>query len=352
MGYNIDFEIAALLFEATFIVFFMIKRFLPTVQNRLYIVACLMSLAAVVLDIVTAFLDCNAATIPHVFIYAANTIYFCIVPALTFIFCLYCIYMAKQESLIHTPLIVVISIPLVISELLSLTNPLTGLVYYFENNVYMHGEWYPFEFVANGIYIVCIMAIMAISRNKITKVQFISTAVSCVLLSLGAILQGTLFSDVLLTNAFVSLAMVVTYLSLQNPDMFIDRTSNMFNSDAFHEISVENMKLGKDFSIIYFMIDDYKNLDEMKEHYRRGGLGDVKVKKLLINVLNEELDPIRARRHELEKDIPYIYEVLKKGSENAREVAAKTLDEVKAAMRINYFDDAELIKAQQAKYNG
>lgn len=99
-------------------------------------------------------------------------------------------------------------------------------------------------------------------------------------------------------------------------------------------------------------LPDYANLDELKEHYTKGGLGDVKVKKLLINVLNEELDPIRARRHELEKDIPYIYEVLKKGSENAREVAAKTLDEVKAAMRINYFDDAELIKAQQAKYNG
>lgn len=98
-------------------------------------------------------------------------------------------------------------------------------------------------------------------------------------------------------------------------------------------------------------LPDYANLDELKEHYTKGGLGDVKVKKLLINVLNEELDPIRARRHELEKDIPYIYEVLKKGSEKAREVAAQTLDEVKAAMRINYFDDIDLINAQQAKYN-
>lgn len=98
-------------------------------------------------------------------------------------------------------------------------------------------------------------------------------------------------------------------------------------------------------------LPDYANLDELKEHYTKGGLGDVKVKKLLINVLNEELEPIRARRHELEKDIPYIYEVLKKGSEKAREVAAQTLDEVKAAMRINYFDDIDLINAQQAKYN-
>ncbi len=98
-------------------------------------------------------------------------------------------------------------------------------------------------------------------------------------------------------------------------------------------------------------LPEYANLDELKEHYQRGGLGDVKVKKFLINILNETLDPIRARRHELEKDIPYVYEVLKKGSETAREVAAQTLYEVKEAMRINYFDDPELIKSQQEKYN-
>ena len=98
-------------------------------------------------------------------------------------------------------------------------------------------------------------------------------------------------------------------------------------------------------------LPDYANLDELKAHYQRGGLGDVKVKKLLNNVLQEELEPIRTRRHELEKDIPYIYEVLKKGSDVAREVAAQTLSEVKAAMKINYFEDEELIRAQQAKYN-
>lgn len=98
-------------------------------------------------------------------------------------------------------------------------------------------------------------------------------------------------------------------------------------------------------------LPEYANLGELKEHYTRGGLGDVKVKKFLINILNDTLEPIRERRHELEKDIPYVYEVLKKGSEAAREVAAQTLDEVKAAMKINYFDDIELINAQQAKYN-
>ena len=95
---------------------------------------------------------------------------------------------------------------------------------------------------------------------------------------------------------------------------------------------------------------DYACLDEMKEHYKRGGLGDVKVKKFLNNVIQEELEPIRNRRKELEKDIPAVYEILKKGSETAIEVAANTLAEVKSKMKINYFDDVELINSQAEKY--
>ena len=95
---------------------------------------------------------------------------------------------------------------------------------------------------------------------------------------------------------------------------------------------------------------EYKNLDEVKDHYRRGGLGDMKCKKFLTKVLNDRLEPIRQRRHEFEQDIPEVYNILKKGSEAAREVAAQTLSEVKAAMRINYFDDKELIQAQAEKY--
>lgn len=97
-------------------------------------------------------------------------------------------------------------------------------------------------------------------------------------------------------------------------------------------------------------LPDYANLDELKTHYTRGGLGDVKVKKFLNNVMQETLEPIRARRKELEKDIPAVYEILKKGSEVARETAAQTLSEVKSAMRINYFEDEELIRSQAAKY--
>ena len=98
-------------------------------------------------------------------------------------------------------------------------------------------------------------------------------------------------------------------------------------------------------------LPEYANLDELKAHYRRGGLGDVKVKKFLAAVMQETLEPIRARRKEYEKDIPAVYEILRKGSEAAREVAAQTLHDVREAMKINYFDDAELIRSQQALYD-
>ena len=97
-------------------------------------------------------------------------------------------------------------------------------------------------------------------------------------------------------------------------------------------------------------LPEYASLDELKEHYRRGGLGDVKCKKLLIAVLEEELAPIRARRREFEQNIEGVYEMLRKGSQVAQAKAARTLMEVKDAMRINYFQDKELIARQAEAY--
>lgn len=99
-------------------------------------------------------------------------------------------------------------------------------------------------------------------------------------------------------------------------------------------------------------LPEYPNLDELKAHYRRGGLGDVKVKKFLIAILEEELAPIRARRKEWEQDIPEVYRLLKEGSDAARAVAADTLADVRRAMKINYFEDAELIAEQARKFRG
>ncbi len=95
-------------------------------------------------------------------------------------------------------------------------------------------------------------------------------------------------------------------------------------------------------------LPDYPNLDELKAHYRRGGLGDMKVKKFLAAILQETLSPIRERRAELEKDIPAVIDILRRGTEVAREAGAQTMSEVRRAMRLDYFDDATFT-AEQAK---
>ena len=95
---------------------------------------------------------------------------------------------------------------------------------------------------------------------------------------------------------------------------------------------------------------EFKNLDELKAAYTHGGIGDMKCKKLLNSVINRMLDPIRERRHTFEQDIPEIFNLLKKGSEQARETAAQTMDEVRKAMPIDYFNDAALIQQQAEKY--
>ena len=97
-------------------------------------------------------------------------------------------------------------------------------------------------------------------------------------------------------------------------------------------------------------LPDYQNLDELKDHYRRGGLGDMKCKKFLNQVLNKFLEPMRQRRAEYEKDIPEIYNILKKGTAQAREVGIQTMDEVRKAMRIDYFNDADLIRQQTERF--
>lgn len=97
-------------------------------------------------------------------------------------------------------------------------------------------------------------------------------------------------------------------------------------------------------------LPEYASLDELKAHYRRGGLGDVKVKRLLIAILNEMLDPIRERRHYYESRIEEVYDVLRRGSETARAAAAETLAEVRRAMKIDYFEDQQLIAEQARQY--
>lgn len=149
------------------------------------------------------------------------------------------------------------------------------------------------------------------------------------------------------------------YLS-EEPDEIQKKVFSMFTDPTHIKVSDPgNLEGNTVFTYLdafcrpeYFaeFLPDYANLQELKDHYTRGGLGDMKVKRFLNNVLQAELEPIRNRRKEYQKDIPYVYEILKKGSEKAEAVAEKTLQEVKASMKINYFNDQELIAAQAEKF--
>ena len=102
--------------------------------------------------------------------------------------------------------------------------------------------------------------------------------------------------------------------------------------------------------MVHCCMKDYETLQEMKDHYTRGGLGDMKCKKLLMNILQDTLEPFRQRRAEFESDIPAVYDILKQGCEKAREAAVETMDEVRRAMKLNYFEDAALISSQSERF--
>lgn len=137
----------------------------------------------------------------------------------------------------------------------------------------------------------------------------------------------------------------VKKMSNGEPRMSMDEPGHLEGNAVFTYL--EAFSTDDDFANFW---PEYKNLTELKEHYVRGGIGDGNCKKFLNTIINNMLEPMRQRRHEFEQDIPEIYNILRKGTEKAREVAVQTMDEVRKAMRIDYFNDAELIRQQAEKY--
>ena len=137
----------------------------------------------------------------------------------------------------------------------------------------------------------------------------------------------------------------VKKMSNGEPRMSMDEPGHLEGNAVFTYL--EAFSTPDDFAEFW---PEYKTLDELKEHYVRGGIGDGTCKKFLNSVLNRIMEPIRVRRHEFEQDIPEIYNILRKGTDAARETAAQTMDEVRKAMQIDYFNDAALIQQQSEKY--
>lgn len=139
----------------------------------------------------------------------------------------------------------------------------------------------------------------------------------------------------------------VKKMSNGEPRMSLDEPGHLEGNAVFTYL--EAFSSDEDFAEFW---PEFKTLEELKAQYVKGGIGDGTTKKFLNNVLNKFMEPIRQRRHEFEQDIPEIYNILKKGTEKARETAAQTMCEVRSAMQINYFDDAELIRQQSERFKG
>ena len=139
----------------------------------------------------------------------------------------------------------------------------------------------------------------------------------------------------------------VKKMSNGEPRMSLDEPGHLEGNAVFTYL--EAFSSDEDFAEFW---PEFKTLEELKAQYVKGGIGDGTTKKFLNNVLNKFMKPIRQRRHEFEQDIPEIYNILKKGTEKARETAAQTMCEVRSAMQINYFDDTELIRQQSERFKG
>lgn len=139
----------------------------------------------------------------------------------------------------------------------------------------------------------------------------------------------------------------VKKMSNGEPRMSLDEPGHLEGNAVFTYL--EAFSSDEDFAEFW---PEFKTLEELKAQYVKGGIGDGTTKKFLNNVLNKFMEPIRQRRHEFEQDIPEIYNILKKGTEKARETAAQTMCEVRSAMQINYFDDVELIRQQSERFKG
>ena len=139
----------------------------------------------------------------------------------------------------------------------------------------------------------------------------------------------------------------VKKMSNGEPRMSLDEPGHLEGNAVFTYL--EAFSSDEDFAEFW---PEFKTLEELKAQYVKGGIGDGTTKKFLNNVLNKFMEPIRQRRHEFEQDIPEIYNILKKGTEKARETAAQTMCEVRSAMQSNYFDDTELIRQQSERFKG
>ncbi len=264
MRWNIDFEVTAMLFEVVFLFFFAIKRHLPTKQNQYFKIAMAITFFTSLFDILSAIISSYPNLFPLPIMHGINVLFFCLIPMLALSFLIYILSVTRQLEIMKTPLFVVYCIPFIIVELLSISSPLTGLMYWFDaNNMYHQGSGYYLVLFFDIFYLGLAFIYVTAYRRNVRRAQLMSIYTFAVMIVIGAFLQSFLFRWVLITFAVTPMALIIVYLSLENPDIYIDKETGLFNSNAFVELTMESIREKHPFSIITISIDEYRTLNSL-----------------------------------------------------------------------------------------
>lgn len=264
MKWNPDFEIAAFLVEIVFLSFYYARKHIPTKQNRYFVLSLIMAFFVTAFDLLSAYVDSYYTKFPMALVHIVNVVFFISASALSVSLFLYILSLSKQLAILKTPLFAVYCIPFVATELMALSSPFTGFFYYFDAvSGYMHGQGYLINFAFNAFYILLAFCYIAVYRNNISTLQRRGIYAFMICIVAGAILQSCFFRWILLTNAVTCFAIMIVYMSLQNPDLYIDKPTELFNMDAFYEMMPEVISSGRPYACFGICIDNLRAMQSI-----------------------------------------------------------------------------------------
>lgn len=267
MKWNIDYEVATIIFQLIFMVYFFLRGYLPTRANRLFSVCIVASFVVSVMDVIAAVVNSYSGMLSLSFLYFLNALYYLLVPVFALALFLYMLCITGQYSVIKSGFFAVLIVPTLVYLCLALTSSLTGFIYYLDREgVYHHGKFYIIEFVVKVFYLIISLGYLVAFRNYVTLIQRLSIYIFSGIIFASNVLQFFWFGNVLIANASAQMAVIMMYMSMQNPDMYMDKSSGLYNTDAFDELTTEYLADGKNFSCIFFSINDFDNLDSMYGH--------------------------------------------------------------------------------------
>ncbi len=259
MKWNIDFEIAATIIDLIFIYFFFNKKHLPTRKNRYFVFSLIVVTFATTLDMLSSYMDSNWKQYPLVMIHLINVLFFVSSAMLMLSVFLYLLTLAKRVDLIKKPVFILFCVPFMMAVFLGVSSPFTGFLYVIDPvEGYVHGPAFLLEFSLSCFYLIVSVIMVIRYRKLMTALQLRSIFFFLMAVAGGVLFQALFFNYILMANAVTSIAIVVVYLSLQNPDMYIDKETGLFNRDAFNEIVSEYSSDGTRYDLIELSVSNFR----------------------------------------------------------------------------------------------